>query len=87
MPCVSDTRSPNPTRSTVEKPAVIARRGHGRVSRVPGARFDPTTIAGPSGVGEAGEHHVDERGVEVVDVEHDDDVARAARIPSRIASP
>ena len=48
MPWVSDTVSPNPSRSTVANPAVIARRGHGRVSFVPGARFDPTMIAGPS---------------------------------------
>ena len=80
--------SPNPIRSTDEKPAVIARRGHGRVSlrarRTLGADHDRGTAGG----GERGEDLVDERGVVVVDVEHDDHVVpAAARIPARIASP
>ena len=73
IPWVSDTWSPKPTRSTDEKPAVMARRGHGRVSFVPGARFEPTTMAGPPGCREGRQDPVDEAGVVVVDVEHHHD--------------
>ena len=87
MPCVSETLSPNPTRRMVENPAVIARRGHGRVSRVPGARFDPTTMAGPSGAVRRGSTTSTNVGIEVVDVEHHDDVAprREQSLPHRLA--
>ena len=54
IPCVSDTVSPKPILSTVANPAVIARRGHGRLSLVPGARFDPTMMAGPSAAARRG---------------------------------
>ena len=79
IPWVSDTDRPNPTRRIVAKPAVTARRGHGRVSLVPGARFDPTTIAGAAdpdrAVVEASPRPVEELEVVVVDVEEHDGVA------------
>ena len=76
----------SPTRSTVAKPAVIARRGHGRVSWVPGHASSRRRSAGPSAAVSRGSTTSTKRGVEVVDVEHDDDVA-ARRPGSRRAWP
>lgn len=47
MPWVSETRSPNPTRSTAAKPAVMRRRAHDRRSSEPAARLLASTMAGP----------------------------------------
>ena len=61
---------------------MTTRRGQGRVSRVPGARFEPTTIAGRRRRVERGQPTlVDEVEVVVVDVEDHHDVARRREQP------
>ena len=59
-------------RSTVANAAVMRRRDADRSSRVPGARFDPTTTAGRDGSIERNERPFEEVEVVVVDVEDHD---------------